>query len=268
MRQSVPTIALTGLCCDHNSTYLRGSAGAPEKIRAALYSGSANLFSENICHLKKMSLKDFGDHQIDETDDSYLGIEDHIIPLLEAGHRPLILGGDHAITFPVMRAMTKFFGSLAILHFDAHPDLYDHFDNNPYSHACPFSRIMEEKLAQRLVQVGIRTLTPHQKSQINRFEVETHEMKQLVKTPYTPDFNTPLYLSLDMDVFDPAFAPGVSHHEPGGMSVRDVISIIQAIDCPLVGADIVEYNPVNDINSMTAMVAAKLVKEILAKMQE
>jgi arginase len=266
MKQSRPSIALAGICCDHNSTYLRGPAKAPEKIRGALYSGSANLTSENGVDLLETPLIDYGDHLIDETDDAYLRIENIIQPLLKNGHRPLILGGDHAITFPVIRAMAKHFGSLSILHFDAHPDLYDHYDKNRYAHACPFARIMEEELAQRLVQVGIRTLTAHQTEQADRFGVEIHEMNTLANTPFTPDFDTPLYISFDMDVLDPAFAPGVSHHEPGGMSVREVITIIGNIKCPVVGADIVEYNPHRDINSMTAMAAAKLVKELAAKM--
>ena len=79
-------------------------------------------------------------------------------------------------------------------------------------------------------------------------------------------FDGPLYLSLDMDCLDPAFAPGVSHHEPGGMTTREVLGIIQNLKGPLVGADIVEVNPKRDLNGVTAMVAAKLLKEILANM--
>jgi arginase family enzyme len=79
------------------------------------------------------------------------------------------------------------------------------------------------------------------------------------------DFEGPLYISLDLDALDPAFAPGVSHHEPGGLSVRDVLGIIQNVSGTVVGADIVEYNPTRDINSVTAMVAAKFCKELLAR---
>ena len=75
-----------------------------------------------------------------------------------------------------------------------------------------------------------------------------------------------MYLSLDLDVLDPAFAPGLSHHEPGGVSVRDVLSAVQSIRAPLIGADIVEYNPVRDVNGVTAMVAAKCLKEVVDRM--
>jgi len=77
-----------------------------------------------------------------------------------------------------------------------------------------------------------------------------------------------LYISLDLDVLDPAFAPGISHHEPGGLSTRELITIIQSIPVEIIGADIVEYNPVRDVNNMTAMVAYKLMKEIVSKMIE
>ena len=128
-----------------------------------------------------------------------------------------------------------------------------------------FARIMERRLAQRLVQVGIRTLNAHQAQQAARFGVEIISMRHIEKLAGL-SFDGPLYISVDLDVFDPAFAPGVSHHEPGGMSVRDVLNVIQSVRTPIVGADIVEYNPVRDEHGRTAMVAAKLLKEIAAAM--
>jgi len=125
---------------------------------------------------------------------------------------------------------------------------------------------MENGLAKRLVQVGIRTLNPHQREQIDRFGVESHEMKDVDISSIGRDFDGPVYISCDIDALDPAFAPGVSHHEPGGLSVRDVLGVIQRIPNHIVGADIVEYNPGRDINDMTAMVAAKLLKEIAGMM--
>jgi len=155
--------------------------------------------------------------------------------------------------------------NLTILHLDAHPDLYDELDNNRVSHACPFARIMEAGLAQRLVQAGIRTLNGPQKAQAERFGVEIIEMRDW-QPGMLLNLAGPLYLSLDMDALDPAFAPGVSHHEPGGFSTRQVIQIIQEIDVPLVGADIVELNPVRDPLGVTTAVAAKLLKEIVSKL--
>nr|NIV28320.1 agmatinase [Anaerolineae bacterium] len=150
---------------------------------------------------------------------------------------------------------------------DAHPDLYDEIEGNRYSHGCPFARIMEESLVTRLVQVGIRTMNPHQRAQAERFGVEVHEMRDW--RPGTAfDFGGPVYLSLDLDVLDPAFAPGTSHHEPGGLSTREVLELIQNLRAPIVGADIVELNPKRDPLGITAMAAAKLLKEVVAGMVE
>jgi agmatinase len=174
---------------------------------------------------------------------------------------PIFLGGDHMVTYPVFAGLARVHGPVNILHFDAHPDLYDDFDGDPLSHASPFARIMEQGLATRLVQVGVRTLNKHCREQVRRFGVEVVEMRDFAPDR-VPVPDTPLYISIDMDALDPAFAPGVSHHEPGGLSVRDVLSVLYRVRSPIVGADVVEYNPVRDINGMTAVVAAKLVKEL------
>ena len=111
-----------------------------------------------------------------------------------------------------------------------------------------------KNLVNRLVQIGIRSLTGHQREQAQRFGIEIIEMKEINRANEIV-FDGPVYLSLDMDCLDPAFAPGVSHHEPGG--------IVQNISGNLVGADIVEYNPERDPQGITGMVAAKLLKEII-----
>ena len=177
----------------------------------------------------------------------------------------LSLGGDHSITWPLIRAHAKSYPKLTILQIDAHPDLYDQLDGNRHAHACPFARIMEEGLVERLVQIGIRTLNRHQREQAARFGVEIIEMKDW-SADKLPIFDSPLYLTLDLDGLDPAFAPGVSHHEPGGFSTREVIEIIRALPPVLIGSDIVELNPVRDPLGVTAMVGSKLLREIVAKM--
>lgn len=124
---------------------------------------------------------------------------------------------------------------------------------------------MENGFAVKLVQVGVRTLNPHQASQAEKFNIEIHEMRNL-NLNKIPKFTNPLYISLDMDGFDPAYAPGVSHHEPGGLTSRQVLDLIHGIDTEVVGADIVEYNPDRDFQDMTAYLAAKMMKELLGKL--
>jgi arginase len=192
-------------------------------------------------------------------------IEEGVAALLEKGQHPMCLGGDHSVTYPILRAFAQHFSNLTIVHFDAHPDLYNEFQGSRFSHACPFARIMEEKLAKKLIQIGIRTMVPHQREQAERFAVDVIEMRQLPALERL-ELAGPVYISFDLDVLDPAFAPGISHREPGGMSVREAIAHLHAITGTVIGADIVEYNPRQDISQLTAMAAGKIMKEILGKM--
>jgi arginase len=258
------TPVLVGVPFDANSSYLRGAAGAPAVIRSAFHSSSSNYWSELGVDLGAEGIyEDAGDLQFGQ--DAFAEIESSVGELVDRGLRPLSLGGDHSITFPLLRAVSKRVPDLTILHFDAHPDLYDDFENNRHSHASPFARIMEEKLAKRLLQIGIRTLNRHQREQAERFGVEIIEMRN-VPALEKMKVQGPVYISFDMDVLDPACAPGISHREPGGMSVREAISHLHAIEGQIVGADLVEFNPAQDVSNVTAMVAAKLVKELLGIM--
>jgi agmatinase len=256
-------IDLIGLPTDVHSSFLRGPAKAPPLIRAALHSPHANAASERGLELgADIKLNDCGDLALTETLEDDRRIRDVIDAALLAGAVPISLGGDHSITYPIVQAIAGHLGPVDILHFDAHPDLYDELDGDRRSHASPFARIMEQGLASRLVQIGIRTLNKHQREQAARFGVEQVEMRHLGRVSFA--FERPLYISIDLDGFDPAYAPGVSHHEPGGLAPRHVIDLLLELEAPIVGADVVEYNPDRDINGVTAVLAAKLVKELAA----
>ncbi len=262
------TVAILGVPSDENSSFMRGPALAPRRIREVLHAGSSNYCAENGVDLgSEARLKDLGDLALESGTMAMEQIESAISDLVERGAYALSLGGDHAVTYPIVRAYARRYPGLNILHLDAHADLYDEYEGNRHSNACPFARIMEEKLAARLVQVGIRTMNPHQRIQAERFGVEVIDMQRW-RSGFQAAFQEPIYLSLDMDALDPAFAPGVSHHEPGGLSTREVIGLIQSLQVPIVGADIVEFNPSRDPVGITAMAAAKLLKEIAAHMLE
>lgn len=255
-------IAVTGIPYDANSSFLKGPAGAPSKIRGAFHSDSANYFTESGRDLKSDNgWKDTGDLNVGDSD-AFRSIPEQIRELALQYSKLFILGGDHSITAPVVRGLHAVHGKFSILHLDAHPDLYENFEDNPDSHASPFARIMEEGLVHRLVQVGIRTLNTHQQAQAKKFGVEIIQMKHW-RDDHIFNFDGPVYLSLDMDAIDPAFAPGVSHHEPGGFSTRQVIHLLQRLKSKVIGADLVEFNPERDASGITAMLAGKLFKEIL-----
>jgi len=263
---NVNGVSILGIPHDENSSFLKGAAEAPPKIRAELFSDANNLYTETRVNLATPGLiVDHGDIDFPPDRDSWDVIGTKVSEVLNEG-RPLIcLGGDHAISHPIVRAVRRKHSKLTLLHFDAHPDIYDDFQENPRSHASPFARIMEQGLADRLIQVGIRTATAHQREQMQRFGVEAFEASSF-RDDVRLEFSTPVYISLDIDAIDPAYAPGVSHRESGGLSPRQIIRIIQSIRPAIVAADIVEYNPRRDIADLTASVASKLLKEIAGMM--
>ena len=259
-------VALVGVPWDEHSSFLRGAAGAPTLIRAAMRSPSSNLSTESGLDLgTDARFKDSGDLGIPAGAGGLAAIERGVAAIVATGARVLALGGDHAISYPVVRAQAARYAGLTLVHFDAHPDLYDEFAGDRLSHACPFARIMEEKLVSRLVQIGIRTLNAPQRAQVERFGVELVEMKAF-RPELVVEASGPVYVSVDLDALDPAFAPGVSHPEPGGLSTRDVIGVVQRLRGRIVGADVVELNPTRDIGGATAGVAAKIAKELAARM--
>ena len=263
------SIGILGIPFDQNSSFQKGPSLAPDRIRESYFSTSSNLWSEKGLDLGSIKhLYDLGDINFKENIDDFNLITDSVKNIIDQDCYLICLGGDHSVTFPIIKAHAQKYRHLNILHFDAHPDLYDSLDGNIHSHACPFARIMEKKLAARLVQIGIRTMNGHQREQAEKFGVEVNEIKNGDNFLNELEFEGPVYISLDLDCLDPAFAPGVSHHEPGGMTTRQVIDIIHHLKGKIIGADIVEYNPDRDLHSMTSMVAAKLLKEIIAKIYE
>ena len=257
-------VRLIGLPTDSNSSFLRGAALAPPRIRAQLWSNHGNTATESGAEIgREIELRDGGDLPLTETAADDSAIAAAVAAALAAGEAPLLLGGDHSVSAPILAAIAAHHGPVDILHFDAHPDMYEDFCGNPRSHASPFARILEAGHARRLVQVGIRTLNAHCRDQAARYGVEIIPMRDF-RPDKVPRLAGPIYISLDLDGLDPAFAPGVSHPEPGGLTVRNILDVLASIDAPVIGADIVEYNPSCDINDLTAIVAAKFVKELAA----
>lgn len=262
-------VAIVGVPWDDQSSFLRGARSGPEALRRALASESTNWCTESGRDLSGESrFADVGDIDLPPgvpPEEAVEAIERGVGAVLEAGARVVAIGGDHAVSYALIKAHAAAHGAPTVLHLDAHPDLYDEFQGSRYSHACPFARVMEQGLASRLVQIGIRTATPHQRAQARRFGVETIEMREWPARRLAA-LEGPVYVSLDLDVIDPSCAPGVSHPEPGGMTTREVIGVIQSMGGHLIGADVVELNPTRDHQGITALVAAKLVKEIVDRL--
>lgn len=258
------SVVLLGLPTDQHSSFLRGAAKAPPLIREALYSTHSHLTATNGLALDEGLLLDLGDAPLREDAGDFERTVEAARTAFAAGPA-VVLGGDHAVTYPILRGMAA--AGIAppqIVHIDAHSDLYEDFEGDPLSHASPFARIMEQGLAAGLTQLGIRTPNAHLVAQAERYGVKVFAPHQheagLAALPAGPT-----YISIDLDGLDPAFAPGVSHHEPGGLTTREVLDVIWKTPGPVIGGDIVELNPDRDVNGMTATLAAKLLKELAAR---
>ena len=219
-------------------------------------------------------------------------------------HPLITLGGDHSITYPVISGIKQsdpfIIGKnkIGVIHFDAHPDLYppaviEPDTRNPYSHASPFYNLLNTDTIDQLLQIGLRCMTKGQKSTIDNYgdKIQQLFMEQLFndtndKTYYQlikervyswlkqceQEGINNFYISIDIDVLEASFAPGISHYEPMGLSVKELFIAIDIIMRELykndrnmlIGCDIVEYNPLTDYNYMTAFVAARLLRRIVA----
>ena len=269
-RTLAPRVGMLGVPFDANSSFKRGPARAPAAIRKAMGSHAGNPYSESGVRVwPAEAVFDHGDIKVPAIAGSrapLAAITKRVAAALAATPRLLVLGGDHAVSYPVVQAFAERYGTLDLLHFDAHPDLYPEFEGNRYSHASPMARILEDGCVGRLVQVGIRSVSPTQSAIAKRYGVETYAAAAVAGMPRLR-FRRPLYVSIDIDGLDPAFAPGVSHPEPGGLSVRQLLDIVAgARAAAVVGADVVELNPRCDPSGLTAVVAAKLAKEMLARL--
>lgn len=262
------TVVLVGLPWDADSSHLAGAAQAPQHIRRALRSPSGNLYSESGLSLEKEGrFRVLGDLKMESDRKSFQRVTDLTSLLLERQISPLYLGGDHSITQAVLEAYEAAFDRLTVVQFDAHPDLYPEFDGNRFSHASVMHRVLERGNIKQLIQVGVRADTTEQLETARQYGVERVSVQRDGQLDWAAlEIQGPIYVSIDLDVLDPAFAPGVSHPEHGGLSSRELIELIQTLPPPIVGADLVELNPTRDLNGLSAGLAAKLVKELGARM--
>lgn len=258
--------AILGIPFDEKSCYLKGVSKGPEAIRAASTGEAINPWTESGVNLEEeTTIVDLGDLDVSGSFwDVFARAEDQVRKILEKDAVPIILGGDHSLTYPIIKAFASKYVPLDILHFDAHPDLYDELYGDRYSHGCPFARIIEEGMVANLVQVGIRAATGEHRDLALKKGVRMIEMKD-ISDAMSLDFVNPLYISFDVDALDPAFAPGVSHHEAGGLSTRQVLNMLHELKGTIIGMDMVEVNPERDPTGITASAAVKIVMEVIGK---
>ena len=273
-------IALVGVPFDGGTTYRSGARLGPRHIRV-----QSALIRPYHPQLKlnpfdRYRIADYGDLPVNplSIQDTFQRIETAIADLLAHGVRPVCVGGDHSVALPILRALCKQYGPLSVIHFDSHSDTWDEYFGSKYSHGTPFRRAIEEGLIDptRLLQVGLRGQVYGEED----FEFARGKGVNMISTeeiferglPWVVERfqrfqGAPCYLTFDIDVVDPAFAPGTGTPQVGGPSSREIIALIRGLHgLQFVGADLVEVSPPYDSAEITSLLAANLLFEFLCLM--
>ena len=272
-------VAILGVPFDSGTSYRTGARFGPRKIREASLMIWGHNSTLNISPLKKLSIVDYGDVSVIPTsiEHTMTAITDTASGIIISGTTLITLGGDHSIALPLLRAHAKKYGPVSLIHIDAHIDTWEsEFEAVPYSHGTPFRHALREGLVRKdeYVQIGIRgplsgeddyadavalgarTITIHEVMEKGIAEIlkEVHERMR-----------GPVYVTVDIDSADPAFAPGTGTPEVGGLTSYQLLQIVRGLhSLNLIGFDLVEVSPPFDHGDITAILAANIVFEYLS----
>jgi agmatinase len=269
-------LAILGMPFDTAASYRVGARFGPQAIRQA----SLLLFpfnpAQGVYPFEETRAIDIGDlsvipHNIHR---SYDIITEQVVELLKAGMVPVGLGGDHSVTLATLRAMSKVYGPIALIHFDSHTDTWDTYYGEKYWHGSPFIRAFEEKLLipEKVFQIGIRGTLNHPgdidaSTELGFHVVTTRDLRRRGPEDVVAEIrrtigDTPVFLTFDIDFVDPAFAPGTGTPEVGGYSSGETLEIVRMLTgFRYIGFDMVEVLPTYDHAQITALLAATLVHE-------
>jgi len=254
---------------DENSSYKRGAAAAPPLIRDALTSESSNMFTELGVDVGAEGAYDEGCEVELGSDDPFEAIQKAVSALLEKRRRPVCLGGDHSITYPILRALGKD-RPVGMVHIDAHCDTAGVFEGSKFHHGGPFRHAVLDGVLdpERSIQIGIRGGAEFLwefsfesgMTVLHVDEVAEMGVRAVVEKARKVIGDGPTYVSFDVDGIDPAFAPGTGTPEVGGLTPREALAIVRGIaGAHIVGADVVEVAPQYDATTNTAHVAAQML---------
>ena len=270
-------IALVGIPFDGGTTYRAGTRFGPRSIREQ----SAIIRPWNpvskVNPFQKHRVADFGDFSVNplSIEDTFCRVEDQMRPLLDAGVRCVCVGGDHSLSLPLLRAVAKKLGPVALIQFDAHNDLWDEYFGCKYSHGTPFRRAIEEGLIREgyFLQVGLRgqVYSEHDFDFARKHEVKmitAEEFHSNGMAPFRKKLaafrGAPVYITLDIDCVDPAFAPGTGTPQVAGFTSYQTVELVRALQgLQIVGCDLVEVSPPYDNGDITSLLAANLLYELL-----
>lgn len=274
-------VAVVGIPFDTGVSYRPGARFGPAHIRESSRLLRPYNPVQDTSPFARMQVADAGDIAVNpfSIDDAVREIEERADELTAGGARLLTLGGDHTIALPLLRSTAKRHGPVAVVHFDAHLDTWDTYFDAPITHGTPFRRASEEGLLDRTgcLHIGIRgplydrdDLADDDRlgfAVIGSHEVERAGMAVALQRMHDRLGDRPVYVSVDIDVLDPAHAPGTGTPEAGGLTSRELLGILRGLaGHPVAGADVVEVSPAYDHAEMTSVAAAHVCFELLALM--
>jgi agmatinase len=270
-------VALVGIPFDGGATYRPGARFGPRHIREQSVLIRKWNPVLNVNPFQKFRVGDYGDFSVNplSIEDTFDRVEKQMQPLLDAGVRCVSVGGDHSLSLPLLRAVAKKNGPVALIQFDAHNDLWDEYFGCKYSHGTPFRRAIEEGLIREglFLQVGLRGQVYSE----HDFEfAHQHKVRMITAEafhaggiePFCKELaafrDTRVYITLDIDCVDPAFAPGTGTPQVAGFTSYQIVELVRALQgLQIVGCDLVEVSPLYDNGEITSLLAANLLFELL-----
>jgi len=274
-------VAIVGVPYDGGTSYRPGARLGPREIRAQSSMIRPYSYFQKVAPFDRLNVADVGDVDAPPVsiEKAYDAIEVRIAAIAAAGARPIVAGGDHSISLPILRALAKKHGPLALVQFDAHIDTWDEYFGGKYFHGTPFRRAIEEEIVdgRRFIQVGIRgpmygeeDFEFHREHGITMIDIDQVKARGIawVIDEIRRVVTGPAYMTFDIDAVDPAFAPGTGTPEVGGLTSHEAQQLVRGLaSLQLVGGDVVEVAPLFDgPGQITALLASNLMFEFLCAM--
>ncbi len=257
---NLSNVVMLGLPFDGTVSYRPGSRFAPEQIRLA--SWGLEEYSPNFDkHLQDVNFHDAGDLELPlgNTYKSLDVIEQNVVDIYKDGKKVFGIGGEHLVTLPEIKAVSKFYKDLAIVHFDAHTDLREEYLGEGMSHSAVMRHAFEIVGTGNLKQIGIRSGMKEEFEFMKKHDTLIHEYKELDVLK-----NKKIFITVDLDVLDPSVMSGTGTPESGGMQFNELIGWFKYLkDFEIIGADVVELAPDYDTSGVSTAVATKVIRELL-----
>jgi len=263
-------IIICGIPLDISASFKSGCKFGPDILR--IVSKTVESFSPYFkIDIADFPVADIGNMKLSFDSYSFLrDIEESVFKILINKYIPIFIGGEHTVTLPIINVFKKFFDDFVIIQFDAHLDLREEYQNDKYSHACVMRRIFDELNFKNIIQIGCRAYTKNELDYANSNTNFFFDIKENIGKILDIIKDKNVYLSIDVDYFDPAFIPEVGTPEPNGFAYSDFLFFLDEINklqkqskTKIIGSDVVELSPTGIIYNNSSVFVANLIRDLL-----